>query len=191
MLGIKLCLSFQRRVTKLVRRLESKFGEVWLREQGVFRLERRLRVNTALCNHLKGDCNSMQVGIFSQLTVDKQKEIDSSWIPGRISFLEELSGIEADCLGKWWKHHRQKSSGNNWTWHLVLWLNWHGGVWWKVGLEDLGVLFQPYWFHDFVIKLPVTTRPFLLKYYFYYLEAAMEHAFLRNNKIIWEVYYCT
>lgn len=151
-LGIKLCLTFQRRVTKLVEALESKSCGVWLRLQGEFRLEsRRLSgKHTALCNHLKGGCNRMVLGLFSKVTMDRQKEMASSGISGRISSLKELSGIEVDCLGKWWRHCNQEYSRNNWTWDLVLWLNWHG-VWSKDGLGDHGGLFQPYWFHNSVI----------------------------------------
>lgn len=100
--GIKLCLTFRRRVVKLVKGLDRKSYEVWLREQGVFSMERRtLRGNhVALCKHLKGGCSRTGVGVFSQVTIGRQEEMASSWTSGSISSVKELSGIEVDCPGK-------------------------------------------------------------------------------------------
>ena len=67
----------------------------------------------------------------------------SGWALGKMSSLEEWSGLGPGCPGQWGSLHPWRGSKTLWMWHLGTWFSRHEGVGVMVGLDDLRGLFQP------------------------------------------------
>ena len=93
----------QTRVKKLMKSLEHKSYEEWLREMGLFCLEiRRLREDLiTLYNYLKGDCRGVAVCLFSQVTIDKTRDDGFKLWQGKFRLNARKNFFSENMLNYW------------------------------------------------------------------------------------------
>lgn len=75
----------------------------------------------------------------------------SGWILRKNSILKDWLSIGTSSPGKWRRHHSYKCPKNEKRWQFAIRFSGKSGIWWKVELDDLGILSN---LNDSMIHLP-------------------------------------